>query len=102
MLFVMVPAQVYRQWRKGDRTRGRGSWFLVAQFVFASGVCVYNALERETLFATLKGVLATLALIGFVCVRVHRRREARRHEAEAATAQSGAAPRVPGPAPAGP
>jgi MtN3 and saliva related transmembrane protein len=75
ILILTISAQVTRQWRSGT-SKGVSSWLFVGQFVASTGFCIYSALVHDRVFTVTNGLLALLALTGFIIVRVHRRREA--------------------------
>lgn len=93
VLVLTISTQVLRQWRSGT-SKGVSTWLFVGQFVASAGFCAYSMLLHNWVFIATNGLMALAALMGFVIVRIHRRREGRPAQIKTAPSASASAGRV--------
>jgi MtN3 and saliva related transmembrane protein len=76
ILFATLCSQIWRQWQ-ARRTEGVSSWLFVGQLSASIGFTIYSALVGNVVFVVTNALLAVTAIVGWVVLKVHRRRERR-------------------------
>jgi MtN3 and saliva related transmembrane protein len=95
ILFATLCSQIWRQWQ-ARRTEGVSSWLFAGQLAASIGFTAYSYLVGNTVFVVTNGLLAVTAIVGWLVLRIHRRREASeprgRAEPRSPTAKAAAPP----------
>ena len=76
ILFITILSQIRAQWR-AKRTESVSPWLFIGQLTADAGFVVYSALMHDWVFIVTNAVLAVTAIVGWVVLVVHRRREQR-------------------------
>ncbi|MDT7603347.1 MAG: hypothetical protein QOF61_1344 [Acidobacteriota bacterium] len=76
ILVLTIAKQVHKQWKEGS-SKNVSKWLFVGQFAASLGFLVYSWLVRNWVFVVTNAFMVLNAVVGFLIVMRHRRREQR-------------------------
>ncbi len=76
ILLLTLGKQVYKQWKEGS-SEGVSRWLFLGQMAASVGFTVYSFLVKNWVFVTTNALLLMNAVLGYLIVLRHRRREER-------------------------
>jgi uncharacterized protein with PQ loop repeat len=74
ILVLTIAKQVYKQWKEGS-SKNVSKWLFVGQFAASFGFLVYSWLVHNWVFVVTNAFMVLNAVVGFLIVLRHRRRE---------------------------
>jgi MtN3 and saliva related transmembrane protein len=76
LLVLTIGKQVYKQWHDGT-SKGVSRWLFLGQMLASAGFTLYSWLVHNWVFVVTNALMLLSAILGYLIVLTHRRREAR-------------------------